>query len=155
MYPISKLPLLIAAAHREVTVFDGSRLPSDAWLGGDAFVELRYWPMPEASCAALNVMRKLFLFVQPLGTTTTFVGGVGAVVSSSTTVNWFDKAMSRARGALQLVHGVTAGNIVQIDAPAVEIGKVSQGNTQGIINYSLPLSLCADAGNDELTITVM
>ncbi len=69
-------------------------------------------------------------------------------------VNWFDKAMQRTRGALQLIHGVTAGNIVQIDAPAVEIGKPSQGNSQGIVNYSLPLAFCPVTGGDELTITV-
>jgi len=70
------------------------------------------------------------------------------------TVNWFDKALQRTRGALQLVHGISAGNIVQIDAPAVEIGKVTQGSTQGVINYSLPLAFCPNVGNDEITITV-
>ncbi len=70
------------------------------------------------------------------------------------TVDWFQRAKDRTRGVLQLVHGVSAGNIVQIDAPAVEIGKPTQGQTQGILNYSLPLSFCTSAGNDELTITV-
>jgi len=70
------------------------------------------------------------------------------------TVNWFDKALKRTRGALQLIHGTVAGNIVQIDAPQVEIGKPSQGNSQGVLTYSLPLRLCPNTGNDELTITV-
>ena len=70
------------------------------------------------------------------------------------TVNWFDRAKTRTRGTLQLIHGTTAGSIVQIDAPAVEIGKPTQGVSQGIITYSLPLILCPSAGNDELTITV-
>ncbi len=70
------------------------------------------------------------------------------------TVNWFDKALKRTRGALSVIHGTTAGNIVQIDAPQVEIGKPSQGNSQGVINYSLPLRLCPNAGNDELSIAV-
>lgn len=73
---------------------------------------------------------------------------------SIATVNWFAKAQSRERGALSLVHGITAGNIVQIDAPAVEIGKPTQGNSQGVLTYSLPLAICPSAGNDELTITV-
>jgi hypothetical protein len=70
------------------------------------------------------------------------------------TVDWFARAQARTRGVLQLVHGVTAGNIVQIDAPAVEIGKPSQGQSQGILNYSIPLSFCTSSGNDEITITV-
>ena len=70
------------------------------------------------------------------------------------TVDWFDKALNRGRGALNLVHGIDAGNIVEIDAPAVEIGRLTQGQTDNISNYSLPLSLCPVNGRDELTITV-
>lgn len=67
-------------------------------------------------------------------------------------VNWFDIALKRTRGSLTLTHGKTAGNIVEITAPAVEIGRPTQGQTDGIINYSLPLSLCPDLGMDELKI---
>lgn len=59
-----------------------------------------------------------------------------------------------ARVAVRLTHGTTAGNIIQIDAPAVEIGKPSPGQTDGVMTYSLPLSFCPVAGDDELTITV-
>lgn len=79
-----------------------------------------------------------------------------AVVEAKTlaTVNWFAIAEARTRAAAQLVHGTTAGNIVQIDAPKVEIGRPAQGQTQGVVNYTLPLILCPDAGNDEISITV-
>lgn len=70
------------------------------------------------------------------------------------TIDWFGKALARTRDALSLVHGTTAGNIVQIDAPKVEIGKPAAGNSQGILTYSLPLAFVPNAGNDELTITV-
>lgn len=70
------------------------------------------------------------------------------------TVDWFAKAKDRTRGALALVHGTVAGNIVEIDAPAVEIGKPTPGQSQGILTYSLPLSFCPVTGDDELTITV-
>ena len=69
-------------------------------------------------------------------------------------VDWFGKAMSRARGALLLTHGTVAGNIVEFAAPAVEIGKPTQGNTDGILNYSLPLTLATTAGLDEIAITI-
>lgn len=69
-------------------------------------------------------------------------------------VNWFAKALSRERGALSMVHGITAGNIVQVTAPAVEIGRPTIGQTDNIANYTLPLALCPSAGLDELSIIV-
>lgn len=68
------------------------------------------------------------------------------------TVNWFERALDRTRGALSLVHGTNAGNIVEFSAPAVEIGKPTQGQKDGILNYSLPLSFCPVDGRDELVI---
>lgn len=79
-----------------------------------------------------------------------------AVVQAGTMaeINWFDIARNRTRGALTLIHGTVAGNIVEITAPAVEIGPPGQGQSDGIVNYSLPLGLCPSNGLDELTITV-
>ena len=79
-----------------------------------------------------------------------------AVLEATTlaTINWFQRALDRTRGALELVHGSTAGNIVEINAPAIEIGKISQGQTDGILNYSIPLSFCPVTGRDELSIVV-
>ena len=73
---------------------------------------------------------------------------------SLATIDWFDRALKRTRGALSIVHGTTAGNIVEIVAPAVEIGKPSTSQTNGIMNYTLPLSLCPVNGRDELKIIV-
>lgn len=69
-------------------------------------------------------------------------------------IDWFAKARSRVRGALSIIHGTAAGNIVEVPAPAVEIGKPTQGNTDGIINYSIPLALCPVTGMDEFKIIV-
>ena len=69
-------------------------------------------------------------------------------------VDWFQIAQSRARAPLALVHGTTAGNTVQIDAPLVEIGRPTQGQTDNIVNYSLPMMMVPNAGRDELVITV-
>ena len=79
-----------------------------------------------------------------------------AVVEAATLaeIDWFGRALARTRGAMSLVHGTAAGNIVEITAPAIEIGKISQGQTDGILNYSLPLSLCPVNGRDELSIVV-
>lgn len=70
------------------------------------------------------------------------------------TKNWREIALGHTTGAAALVHGTTAGNIVEIDAPAAQIGRYSEGVSQGILNNTLPLMLKPVAGNDELTITV-
>ena len=70
------------------------------------------------------------------------------------TKNWQSIALGHTTGALALVHGTVAGNIVQIDAPAAQVGRYSQGQSQGILNNTLPLMLIPDEGNDELVITV-
>lgn len=69
-------------------------------------------------------------------------------------INWFQKALDRERGDIGVVHGSAAGNIVDVSGVAVEIGRPTQGQTNGIINYSLPLAVCADQGLDDLTIVV-
>lgn len=73
---------------------------------------------------------------------------------SLATVDWFAIAQARTTGTCQLVHGITAGNIVQFDHPVVEVGRPSQGQTQGVVNYSLPLIMKPNTGNDEVAITV-
>jgi len=68
--------------------------------------------------------------------------------------NWFAIAQARTRGALSVVHGKTAGNIVELAAAAVEIGRPTQGASQGIANYTLPLAFVPGAGNDEFSIVI-
>nr|WP_321459059.1 phage tail tube protein [uncultured Cohaesibacter sp.] len=81
--------------------------------------------------------------------------GTAVVVAKSIAeIDWFTAAKDRTRGALSLIHGTTAGNIVEITAPSVEIGKPTQGQTDGIVNYSLPLALCPNTGLDEVSILV-
>lgn len=77
-----------------------------------------------------------------------------AVVKADTLANidWFDISATHALDALQAVHGTVAGNIVTIDAPAVQLGRPTRGATDNILNYSLPLRLLPDTGNDELSI---
>ncbi|MEL6921358.1 MAG: phage tail tube protein [Pseudomonadota bacterium] len=69
-------------------------------------------------------------------------------------INWFTIAQNRTRAALDFAHGRTAGNIVEMDAPAVEIGRPTQGNTNNRATYQLPMMMIPNTGNDELVITV-
>lgn len=73
--------------------------------------------------------------------------------ASLATKNWFDLATTHAKGLLHVQHGTVAGNIVDLDAARVQLGRPTQGASQGIANYSLPLMLTPDAGNDELVLT--
>jgi len=80
----------------------------------------------------------------------------GAAVLDAKTVAtkaWFAIAAARTRGALDFVHGTAAGNIVQIEADQVEIGRPTYGDEQGILNHTIPLMLC-QGGTKELKITV-
>ena len=70
------------------------------------------------------------------------------------TVNWFAIAQAATKRAMSLVHGTAAGHIVEVAAPAVQIGRPTQGQSNNIVNYTLPLMLTPSAGNDELSITV-
>jgi hypothetical protein len=55
---------------------------------------------------------------------------------------------------VQLVHGTTAGNIVQFDGPKVQLGGPTVGNSDGIVTYTMDTIFTANASNDELVITV-
>ncbi|HEV7345780.1 MAG TPA: phage tail tube protein [Devosia sp.] len=73
--------------------------------------------------------------------------------ASLATKDWFAIAKAHTKGVLAVQHGTVAGNIVEIDAAGVQIGRVTQGATQGIANYSLPLMLTPVSGNDEFVLT--
>lgn len=70
------------------------------------------------------------------------------------TKDWEAVAIPGTRQVLQLVHGTDAGNIIQIDAPSVQVGRFTQGNDNKIATNTLPLMFTPSSGNDELTITI-
>lgn len=55
---------------------------------------------------------------------------------------------------VQLIHGTTAGNIVQFDGPKVQLGGPVVGNSDGIVTYTMDTIFTANASNDEFVITV-
>lgn len=70
-----------------------------------------------------------------------------------TTKNWFTIAKANTTGALQLVHGTTAGNIVQIDAPAVQALSPTYGG-DSVSEISMGLALIPSSGDDEISLTI-
>lgn len=80
----------------------------------------------------------------------------GKIVMEATTVaakDWWTTVKNITTGTLNLVHGTTAGNIVQIDAPKVQIFNPTYSNFQGVAMLNGDLVLAPNAGNDELVIT--
>lgn len=69
------------------------------------------------------------------------------------TKNWYAISEAGTLDALAAQHGTVAGNIVGFDAAAVQIGRPSYGETQKIINNTLPLML-TNPGSGEFVITV-
>lgn len=81
-------------------------------------------------------------------------GSAVVEAKSIATKDWFGIARAHTRAALAFVHGTVAGNIIELNAPKVQIGRPTYGQTQGITNLTLPLMLTSDAGDDELAIVV-
>lgn len=70
------------------------------------------------------------------------------------TKNFFTQAKGDILDDLQIVHGLTAGNIIQIDAPKVQIDTVAYAESDGIAMLDLGVTFCRDTGDDEWKITV-
>ncbi|MFM0513277.1 phage tail tube protein [Paraburkholderia sp. RL17-373-BIF-A] len=68
--------------------------------------------------------------------------------------DWWTSARDALLGALTITHGVGAGNIVQIDAPKVQLTDPSYTDQDNKVMLDATLTVTPDAGNDELIITV-
>lgn len=68
--------------------------------------------------------------------------------------DYFAKIRPGTTMAAALVHGTVTGNIVQINAPKLQItGNVELSNEQGKVMFSMPVTALANAGNDEVVFT--
>lgn len=70
------------------------------------------------------------------------------------TWNPFAIAKAQTKAALQLIHGVGAGNIVQLDGGDVQILQPQYENVDGQVGIRMGLLFCEDEGDDEVTLTV-
>lgn len=68
--------------------------------------------------------------------------------------NWFNTVRDATSGALQLVHGTVAGNIIEINAPAMQISDASYSEFEGDAMVNATAKYMPVNGNDEFTITV-
>lgn len=70
------------------------------------------------------------------------------------TYAWHEAVRLGTLGAFSVTHGVTAGAIVQIDAPKTQLISPQYADSDGIAMINLGLDMQPNAGNDEVTITV-
>lgn len=57
-------------------------------------------------------------------------------------------------GALDLVHGTAAGNIVEFTAPKVQLSTLNEGEDSGIETHTLNARYLPDVGDDDVKLTV-
>ena len=70
------------------------------------------------------------------------------------TKDFFAASLAKTLGALSLVHGTTAGNIIGVSAPAAQIVRVGQTQDKGKLYLDMDLSLKPKDGNDEVVFTI-
>lgn len=68
--------------------------------------------------------------------------------------DWWTSIQAAADGPLALVHGLTAGNIIEIDAPHVQLHTPTYQDQDGIVMLSAQTTINpGPSGNDELVLT--
>lgn len=68
--------------------------------------------------------------------------------------NWFTVARDVVLDVMTVTHGTTAGNVVFMSAPKVQITSPKYGDIDGIASVNTGLKLMPSLGNDELLIEV-
>lgn len=79
----------------------------------------------------------------------------GSLTQQATTVavkDWFAAIKNIDVGALSLTHGVTAGNIVKVDAPRTQLTKLSYSEEDNVQMIQTPVKFLPDSGNDEFLL---
>lgn len=114
-----------------------------------------------AACSALSIdlaaqqtYRDLIGFKGAISPDRQPAGSMTIELDTIASKNWGVAVKQGAQGALQLVHGTSAGNIVQIDAPALQISSAPTIQDQdSVAMLSMNFMLPPVSGNDELVLT--
>jgi len=82
-------------------------------------------------------------------------GSISLEMTSVATKDWLSAIGNGATGALAMVHGTVAGNIVEIAAPTTQLFTPRYANSQGIAMLQANMVFApGSSGNDEFTLTV-
>jgi hypothetical protein len=68
--------------------------------------------------------------------------------------NWYTAIEAATSDALSVQHGQTAGNIVVIECPKIQLINPRYSDSDGIAMLEMDMIVNPDTGNDELKITV-
>lgn len=68
--------------------------------------------------------------------------------------DWTEIVRTGQVGVLNVVHGITAGNIVELQMPRIQPGVFSLSDDQGVAMMQLPFDINPVLGDDELVIVV-
>lgn len=81
-------------------------------------------------------------------------GSISFEMTTVATKDWLGTILATGTGALNVVHGTAAGNIVEIGCPTVQLVEPRYQNSQGVMMLQSNLRLVpGTSGNDELVIT--
>lgn len=68
--------------------------------------------------------------------------------------DWEATVKAMTKGALSIIHGSTAGLIVQFAAPAIQLTDISIEESDGIAVANVPFDVCwGNSGNDDVVVT--
>ena len=83
------------------------------------------------------------------------MGNVSMEAGLMATKNWFSIAEAATLGALSMVHGTVAGNIVEVTSSNVQIVTPKYSSEDGIMMIDADLRLVpSSTGNDEITLII-
>lgn len=79
-------------------------------------------------------------------------GQIGLLAPAISAKDFFSTARADTLGALTVVHGVTAGSIVTLTAPRVQLLQPKYGEDKGRATIEANLSFVRDVGDDEMSL---
>ena len=79
-------------------------------------------------------------------------GNVSLLAPTLTTKNYFTTAKADTTGVLTMVHGMTAGNIITLNAPYAQILSPNYGDDKGRATIDAKLDIQRNVTDDEMTL---
>lgn len=81
-------------------------------------------------------------------------GSIEVIADLVSVKNWFTSAKNGETGLMKITIGKTAGNIIEIEAPKVQLLKPDYGDVDGLRSIKLGLNVLPSLGDDDYTVTI-
>ncbi|MDX8384145.1 MAG: hypothetical protein R8M45_08690, partial [Ghiorsea sp.] len=137
----SVTPLAVDAAHTPVFNILGQTPPLSAFeLAGNHDLQYR---------SLVGDIGRVNIFNRDMG------GTITIEEPSVATFDYWNASINGTIGAMNIQHGTTAGNIVEISCAQTQIGKINTAENNGVSALAIPFkALPSSAGNDDVVLTV-